>query len=65
MQGDAEVLVRGGSLGPEVWALLFTRTLLPSALPYATPSGSSSLVVFPPLLCEPRGGCDFPRCNIC
>lgn len=60
MQGDAEVLVSGGSQSPEVWALPFTRALLASALTCATPSGSTSLMVFPPLLCEPRGGCVFP-----
>lgn len=57
------MLVSTGSQSPEVWARLFTRAggrLLASVLTCATPSGSTSLVVFPPLLCEPRGGCVFP-----
>lgn len=60
MQGDAEVLVSGGSQSPEVWALCLQGRLLASVLTCATPSGSTSLVVFPPILCEPRGGCVFP-----
>lgn len=69
MQGDAEVLVRGNSQSPELWALLFTRAsvlasvLLTSVLTCAAPSGSfpcGTVTVFPPLLCKSHGGCGFP-----